>query len=1347
MPVERPDGQSAPETAPPAEDSDGAKTKKEQSGNDKMLETTRVNFSQARSVAQAQNVENDYEYKHSSVDRSLGYVPFLENLLQEVKDKDEWTGDSADEQRKEQTVLRSAAEQTRANLEELSKALNASPDKQSEAYRKLRTLYVADSSRLTELLADVDENKENVDLRDADKAAKQTQETIKHMTTDEAIDWTQRMMSSIDDNNWQSRGLKECYGKLAMAVRQSLQMKLAEEKQALLQDPSKAGTYAEHCMTLAKLFTDRGTPIDGDLTDIDFAVSMAKEAMGFEELALRYAEKSLGETCPIRAAIASKKEDVLHQLQTKLPPEQLQHPQVQAMVRTMEGNPQTIQGLAEQYSLVRTLEVQLIGNTAPDIQEELNEKLAKPLEAATEKFETFLNGTWKGAASFDNFQAAIGEPSLTSQQTEAWKLLSDIQGYGWDIGDKTWSTIGAGAKIAAMIVAGAAIGALTAGVGLGVIAAAVAGGAAMTGMNAAMNQQGFDNVSDALDSYGKDMAVNTTTMGAARYLAAGRAAYQLSRAGLLKEAGGVKELFRIASQKGGLKIINSFDDGLNIGTRLTGATLEGSADTLIGTTLDTAVQGGEFLDNLKNNAMFMGLGYAEFAGPAVRRLRNLPPEELHGIQQTVSRANLLKTNLEGLCVGTSIDPRTLLESTNLDDQLKGLAPEKAQLIREACEGLQHEKELFVQTLETLKREAAPSKPTDDQDHAETKDVSTLKDHLKTNDVDDTTRLSLAEQILSRPLTEAQKTTVLEAHRLPGVIDALSPAELRAKAEKLKSAGFTDEERRMLIEAGICGAPPPPPPLRKRLDNAQNQMDIRNAKVREVRLKGNPGRWLFVQANPDGTVQVARPGFSEIRTVKANTLEEPPYTLPRVQSKPTVTTPETSQTGNAGPKAPPTMRDAVPIQNVTYRGEPYTLAQELADGRCVIWRTGVDRKPEQRVVPKEQLQRSPPTASPAPTPKDWLGKSNLTVRRSDGTMQGGWTVEGTSARGNLILSKTEGGRQIGKEVTAEDLNTWNRPAQSPVTTRLQTAPPPPPRKVKPSPGSPEVIARSDVQRSMESCSLMEDIAHRSFADVRRDLASADYASMFTSTEGYEQKVSALEAEYRRQNPGLKEPSFASGKQYAEFVRGVVESDLPRLHGQRVPTQDSRGIHLWYGSSRLDGSKPITAIYINPRNERFHEVLGKIDGALARENAQVKVNLDCDALTPDARTDNKLVVYFSQADSAGIGRFLTALHGDPQLPLFLKPQELKNDVSKFKIPLAPGMSLVERPDEYSWDSKYIQTLFGVENANFADQLFNKFKNGSMTPKERKWGWPRRFLLLDFLPCASSGASSQQNRRRIS
>ncbi|MDD4319273.1 MAG: DNA recombination protein RmuC [Candidatus Peribacteraceae bacterium] len=29
----------------------------------------------------------------------------------------------------------------------------------------------------------------------------------------------------------------------------------------------------------------------------------------------------------------------------------------------------------------------------------------------------------------------------------------------------------------------------------------------------------------------------------------------------------------------------------------------------------------------------------------------------------------------------------------------------------------------------------------------------------------------------------------------------------------------------------------------------------------------------------------------------------------------------------------------------------------------------------------------------------------------------------------------------------------------------------------------------------------------------------------------------------------------------------------------------------------------------------------------------------------------------------------------------------------------------------------------------------------------GWPRRFLLLDFLPCASSGASSQQNRRRIS
>jgi len=837
--------------------------------------------------------------------------------LEKMKAGSGWIWDSA-EAEEARTALPVLVRQAKGNLEELKNALDAASDKGTAGYRQLRAKYVEDSARLTELLANADAY-ENADVRDADAAAKQAQETIQHMSTDEAIDWVQRTLSAIDGNNWQSSGLKECYGKMTIAFKQSLQKKLAEEKTALLTDPSKASAYAEHCMMLAKLFTDRGTPIDADLTDIDFAVSMAKDALGFDELALRYVENSLQEKNPLREAIAARKTGVLQSLRTKVSPETLKSPQVQSMMRTIEGSPLSIQGLADQYRVLRQVEAQLNGQPEPNYQEELNEKLARPLEASLEKFDTFLDGTWRGAVSLENINASIGHPPLTSHQMEAWKLLSDIRGYGWDIGDKAWSNIAAGAKIGAMIVAGVAIGAVTAGAGLGVISAALAGGAAMTATNAAINQEGFDGLSDAANVYGKDFAVNAATMGAARYLSAGRAAYQLSRAGLLKEAGGVKELFKIAGQKGGMKLINSFDDGLNIGTRLTGATLEGTADTLIGTTLDTAVQvgsaekfdatvvGGMFLDNLKSNAIFMGLGYSEFGGGAAKgiwgKLRHLPAEELHGIHQTVNRANLLKTELEGLCHGTGIDPKVAVGGVNIDEQLKKLPPEQATKIRSAGESLRKEKSQFAYTFDVLtgkdewtpgrvvqverlggskeegwsviRREpdgrylvsrgekgkvetkfvtgemlkewnpegaktpaAAPQTTSEEEqnkekkteakssletphavavEYAKAKDITKLKNYLKTHDMDDATRVSLAENLLGHPLSGPQKTAVSKAHGIDGEIDNLTPEQKTAKGLALmRKDVFTRDEAQALLDAGICGAPPPPPPPSRKL---------------------------------------------------------------------------------------------------------------------------------------------------------------------------------------------------------------------------------------------------------------------------------------------------------------------------------------------------------------------------------------------------------------------------------------------------------------------------------------------------------------------------------------------------
>lgn len=639
--------------------------------HDQQLQGVADDFLNKERVAAGSAITPDVEYHVSWVDDSLGYLPFLEHLLEEMEDKDEWTWDGADEAAKEKQLLQSTAQAIRRNMKGLSDALNAAPVKSGKAYERLRSVYLERAKRYTELLGSVNEDEENVELRDAPLAMMQAQEMLSHMTMDEAIDWVKQILSSIDGNDWQSKGLKETYGLLLNTCKAGLRNKIAQEKAGIDGDYGKASAFCGHAMELAKLFTDRGTPIDSDLTDIDFAAEMAKDAMDFEELAMRYVEKTLNQRNPLKEYVASKKNDILGKIAT-LPEETRNHPQVLDMESTLNANATSVQDVSEQFAVLRTLEAQFSGEKNVDIQQEINGKLAPFLEGAYAQFESFLDGTIGGAANLTEINAAIGEPGMTAMQTEAWQLLADIQGYGYDIGDKTWSYVAMGGKIAGMIAAGIAVGIATGG--LGVVAAALSGGAAMTGVNAVVNQQGFDNLDDALKVYGKDFAVNTATMGAARYLSAGRTAWQLSRAGLLKDAGGLTKIMSIAGQKGGARVLGSLDDASTIGTRLVGATGQGVADLGVGTTLETAITGGEFLDNLKHNAMFFGLGYAEFAGTGLRKLRGLPAEDLHGLAQTVNKANIQRVNIQKLTGGVSVeellsaqDAGTLLRAKGVQD--------------------------------------------------------------------------------------------------------------------------------------------------------------------------------------------------------------------------------------------------------------------------------------------------------------------------------------------------------------------------------------------------------------------------------------------------------------------------------------------------------------------------------------------------------------------------------------------------------------------------------------------------------------------------------------------------------
>ena len=667
---------------PSAEQSSSApaetKSPERQSAEAQKAEGVLQQYLSAESSAANVRVENDVEERTQTADASHGYVPYLESLLREVADNDEWFGDSSEEQAKEKALLQSTAAAAETNLNGLKTAIESLPTA-SPVRERLRKAYVERRGRLTELLASADTRFENAELRDPEAVVHGTLETMRMMTVDEAVDWTQRMMSMIDGNNWQSGGLKETYGKLAMACRQGLQSKLADEKVSAREDPKKMRVHAAHCMEIAKLFTDRGSPIDNNLTDIDFAADMAREAMDFRELALRYVESGMKRENPVRWYVRGAAPKVLAKI-AALPPQTRDDPQVVRMTDILRGEPKGIEGMSEQYAVLRQLECLLAGTQAPNLEEELQKQLGGFMEHAFAEFETFLNGGWGGAASLESINAAIGNPPMSDMQVEAWKLLADIQGYGYDVSDKTWSYVAEGAKIAAMIAAGIAVGIATGG--LGVIGAAVVGGATMTATNALINQQGFDNTGDALKTYGTDFALNAGTMGAARYLSAGRAAYQLSRAGLLQQAGGVGNIMKIAGQKGGLRIINSFDDAASIGTRLSGATLEGAADTVIGASLDTAVQGGTFLENLQNNAMFFGLNYAEFAGPGVRRLRGMPPEELHGVAGVVHAAGAERAKLNALCDGTDLDPQDLLKTQDLPAKLTGLPAEKAAAIAE-----------------------------------------------------------------------------------------------------------------------------------------------------------------------------------------------------------------------------------------------------------------------------------------------------------------------------------------------------------------------------------------------------------------------------------------------------------------------------------------------------------------------------------------------------------------------------------------------------------------------------------------------------------------------------------------
>ena len=163
------------------------------------------------------------------------------------------------------------------------------------------------------------------------------------------------------------------------------------------------------------------------------------------------------------------------------------------------------------------------------------------------------------------------------------------------------------------------------------------------------------------------------------------------------------------------------------------------------------------------------------------------------------------------------------------------------------------------------------------DLAKAKDVAGLKAYLKANDVDDATRIELANALLGVTLEGPARDAVIAAHNLPGEIDALSQAELRAKTEAL-AAGVTDpEQRRLLIESGICGngnwlenavnpdRPRGPTPLAERLRSPDGRVIVK-------RSSGTFEEWKVKGENADGTYRLdSQNGSNDYRNQHVETI--------------------------------------------------------------------------------------------------------------------------------------------------------------------------------------------------------------------------------------------------------------------------------------------------------------------------------------------------------------------------------------------------------------------------------------------------------------------------------------------
>ena len=127
-------------------------------------------------------------------------------------------------------------------------------------------------------------------------------------------------------------------------------------------------------------------------------------------------------------------------------------------------------------------------------------------------------------------------------------------------------------------------------------------------------------------------------------------------------------------------------------------------------------------------------------------------------------------------------------------------------------------------------------------HAAPENIVALKEFLKNNDVNDAARIDIAEKLLGRELSDAERKAVIEAHRAPGTIDNLTGAEVFGKV-RILLAVMPKADAKVLLDAGVCGKGPfDARRMTPNEDYAVRQPDGRLVVATFLRVQG--GQYIF-----------------------------------------------------------------------------------------------------------------------------------------------------------------------------------------------------------------------------------------------------------------------------------------------------------------------------------------------------------------------------------------------------------------------------------------------------------------------------------------------------------------------